>query len=156
MKKKVALKLLLIIIFALYTVFICYVLFVKAGSTQRSTYFINPVDHFIPFQGTLELIELAQQYNFQGYYLRLLITNIGGNLSLLLPFGFLCPLLFKTISTPTKVMSFAFLLSFSAELIQLIFSIGIFDVDDILYNIMGAALGFLFFKKLKAMPVCST
>jgi glycopeptide antibiotics resistance protein len=40
------------------------------------------------------------------------------------------------------------LLSFSAELIQWVFTIGIFDVDDILYNSFGAALGFLLSKQL--------
>jgi glycopeptide antibiotics resistance protein len=120
------------------------------GTTERKSYYVNPDDHFVPFKGTVGLIKLAQQYNFKGYYLQMLINNIGGNIFLLLPFGFLSPLLIKQISTIFRVVLFAFLLSFLAELIQLIFSIGIFDVDDILYNIAGAALGFLLLKKLTA------
>jgi glycopeptide antibiotics resistance protein len=147
---KIITKLVLKICFAAYLLLVCFLLFFKVGSTERSSFYINPDDHFIPFQGTVGLIELAQQYNFQKYYLRLLINNVGGNLILLLPFGFISPLIFKTIFTITRITLIAFLLSFSAELIQWVFTIGIFDVDDILYNSFGAALGFLLSKQLMA------
>ena len=147
LKNKNLLKFLLKIGFVCYLLLICYLLFVKVGTTDRSTYYINPDDHFIPFQGTINLIKLAQQYNFEGYYLGLLIKNVVGNLILLFPLGFFSPLVIRPFSTFLSIAMFAFFLSFLAELFQLIWSIGIFDVDDIIYNVTGATVGFLVLKK---------
>lgn len=40
----------------------------------------------------------------------------------------------------------AFVLSLMFEIIQLLTAIGTFDVDDILLNLLGAVLGYLFYQ----------
>lgn len=68
--------------------------------------------------------------------------NLLGNILLFLPFGILLPLLFEKVNTFRKMLFWSFSISATLELIQLFAILGNFDVDDILLNMFGAALGF--------------
>ncbi len=135
-------RILLISCLLVYLFFVGWILFVSVGSTDRSTYFKNPDDHFIPFQGTIGLIKLAKQYGFRGYYLKMLVRNIAGNFFLFFPLGIMIPLLFRGFDKLGRIAIFVFLLSFAAETIQYLYSLGIFDIDDILLNTIGAVGGY--------------
>lgn len=69
--------------------------------------------------------------------------NLAGNLLLLAPIGFLIPAGFPDIRRNTIFM-LAFCTSLSIEIIQHLFQIGIFDVDDVLLNGLGFILGYYF------------
>lgn len=68
--------------------------------------------------------------------------NLLGNLMVLFPFGFLIPILRLKKTTVWRIVIYAFLFSFGIELLQLITRVGVFDVDDIFLNVLGAVLGF--------------
>ena len=70
------------------------------------------------------------------------ILNLLGNLMVLFPFGFLIPILRLKKTGVVRIMVYAFLFSFGIELLQLITKVGVFDVDDILLNVLGAILGY--------------
>jgi glycopeptide antibiotics resistance protein len=74
------------------------------------------------------------------------IHNLLGNVILFIPFGFLLPLCFGKGKSLFKIIFYTFLLSFLAELWQLVFKVGIFDVDDILLNVVGGVIGFLIYR----------
>lgn len=67
--------------------------------------------------------------------------NIGGNIILFLPIGFLLPTLFSRISW-IKIISIAIATGIIVEGIQAILHIGIFDIDDVILNGLGLILGF--------------
>lgn len=68
--------------------------------------------------------------------------NIIGNFILFMPFAFFLPILFKKQNN-FFVFSFTVaLISFAAELIQVIFMTGTGDIDDLLLNTAGACLLF--------------
>ncbi|MCD7708579.1 MAG: VanZ family protein [Clostridiales bacterium] len=71
------------------------------------------------------------------------MINLAGNVIAFLPFGILWPIVrdYKTNWFFTTLTAFA--LSLAAELLQLIFKIGSFDVDDLLLNTAGAVVGYL-------------
>lgn len=94
--------------------------------------------NFIPFKSILG--------SFTHSWYMVPLRNIGGNLVLLAPFGFLLPLLRKNINTLGKVVSRGFLLSLSIELLQLIIPGRAADVDDLILNTLGLLLGFVAFK----------
>ena len=75
----------------------------------------------------------------------LLITglNLLGNLLLLAPIGFLIPAGFPEIRK-NAIFMLALCTSLSIEIIQHLFQIGIFDVDDVLLNGLGFILGYYF------------
>lgn len=67
--------------------------------------------------------------------------NIGGNIILFLPIGFLLPTLFSRIGW-VKITSIAIATGIIVEGIQAILHIGIFDIDDVILNGLGLILGF--------------
>lgn len=67
--------------------------------------------NFIPFRSILG--------SFNHFWYMVPLRNIGGNLILLAPFGFLLPLVWKEANTLGKVVATGFLLSLPIELVQL-------------------------------------
>lgn len=91
------------------------------------------------------------------------------NILLFVPFGFLMPAVFYLIIpqnalSKLKTGSFVkciyivllgFLVSLTVELCQLIFKTGVFEIDDLLKNTIGAFLGYIVFKKFIAGKIIS-
>ncbi|MCG0275387.1 MAG: VanZ family protein [Thermosediminibacteraceae bacterium] len=82
------------------------------------------------------------------HYLSGEITSIGkiniiANVILFIPLGFLIPFLVKKFNKFATVIGLAFVISLIFELIQLIFGIGNFDIDDLILNSFGAMIGFV-------------
>ncbi len=67
------------------------------------------------------------------------------NILLLVPFGFLLPLLWTKYRSVVRVTLCGFLLSLFIEMSQL-FSYRATDIDDLIMNTLGAFLGYLIFK----------
>jgi glycopeptide antibiotics resistance protein len=80
------------------------------------------------------------------------LRNLLGNILLFLPLGFLLPLLYRRISWKS-VLGIAAALSLGIETLQLTLRAGIFDVDDLLLNALGALLGYLAFLLLTNQPL---
>ncbi|MGG1659006.1 VanZ family protein [Brevibacillus sp. NRS-1366] len=73
-------------------------------------------------------------------------VNLAGNVIAFLPLGFMLPLLFaKRVRSLVKVVFLSFLFSLGLEVTQLVTSWGTFDVDDIVLNTTGGALGYGFY-----------
>jgi glycopeptide antibiotics resistance protein len=141
-------KILVVIILTGYLLLIGRGLFYKHGSIDRQTFFKERVVNMVPFSSTysnmLQAKENGGPYHFQDFWL------LGGNLLLLLPWGFLAPVVLPSLRHVRRIVLSGFLISLSAELIQLIFRIGVFETDDILLNTTGAVLGYYLFKQLLA------
>nr|WP_283249437.1 VanZ family protein [Bacillus sp. FJAT-49736] len=82
----------------------------------------------------------------------LLIKNVGGNVLLLMPLGFLTPIIFNKCNSLKKVLLIGLLTSLSIELLQLlelIFRITLVravDIDDVICNVVGVGIGFLIYR----------
>lgn len=68
------------------------------------------------------------------------------NMILFIPFGFSVPLCFSNIKRLKFTAFGAAILSCCIELIQLIFSLGWCEIDDVFNNTIGACIGFSFYK----------
>jgi glycopeptide antibiotics resistance protein len=128
----------------IYLIVLFWLLFIGLGATDRNTYFVNPDDHFLPFYNSYNMIRRAKLWGYKKEYVYPVIWNIVGNIALFLPWGVVGPLVFRKLNSLKKVAITASLISLSAEVIQYCFSIGIFDADDIIYNTLGACIGFCF------------
>lgn len=71
--------------------------------------------------------------------------NIVGNLVLFIPLGFLLPMLFKQLRRLGAVLWRMALVSVVIEAVQLITGVRAVDVDDVILNVAGAAIGFSVF-----------
>jgi glycopeptide antibiotics resistance protein len=83
---------------------------------------------------------------FKGQSIRTSFKNILGNIVVFAPLGFLLPVLTDRKSKFKSIILSSFILSLMFEIIQLLTSLGEFDIDDILLNVFGASLGYLFLR----------
>ena len=67
------------------------------------------------------------------------------NILLFIPFGYLLPSLFPRLRW-WQVILLGLVFSLCIELLQLITKLGYADVDDLINNTLGAAIGFLCYK----------
>ncbi len=87
------------------------------------------------------------------------LINILGNLILLAPLGFFLPTLNKAFRKFYKVLLAGFFVSLSIEILQYILMVRIFDVDDLIFNTIGVAFGYivhLFLAKSKLFKMIQT
>lgn len=83
------------------------------------------------------------QYREQlGWYA--MFTNLFGNVIIFMPFGFFLPMASKYRSFLAAVF-YSFTLSLCVETFQLLTKVGSFDVDDLLLNTIGGAVGYIIF-----------
>ena len=73
------------------------------------------------------------------------ITNLLGNVIGFIPYGFILPVIARKCRSGFFIILSGFGISLLVETIQLITKVGCFDVDDLILNTLGAALGYLAF-----------
>jgi glycopeptide antibiotics resistance protein len=76
-----------------------------------------------------------------GAFFRLFLGNIGW----FIPFGFLLPMLLKRKSL-FITMALGLTFSFFIEITQFTFYKGVAELDDLILNTLGTAIGYLLFK----------
>lgn len=80
-----------------------------------------------------------------------LLINIIGNVALFIPSGVILPILYKRLDHFWKVLAGGAFISLCIELLQLPISARASDIDDIILNTLGCAIGyglFVWFKTL--------
>ena len=68
--------------------------------------------------------------------------NIIGNISMFIPTGIILPILYKRLRGFWKALLAGAGLSFTIEMIQLLFPGSVTDIDDLILNTAGAAIGY--------------
>ncbi len=71
------------------------------------------------------------------------ILNVVGNVVAFMPCGFFLPIVSRRGRKWYNAVMLCFCLSLCVETAQLIWKVGSFDVDDLLLNTLGGALGYL-------------
>lgn len=75
------------------------------------------------------------------------LGQIGGNLVMLLPLGFLLPVIWKRFRHLIPVLLTALCLSVFIEFTQYVTGRGLCELDDMIHNTIGAAAGYAIWKK---------
>ncbi|MCL2254780.1 MAG: VanZ family protein [Lachnospiraceae bacterium] len=96
--------------------------------------------NFVPFLTINEYI----QFLFSGYRIFGFI-NIAGNIIMFLPFGYIVSMLFPKTRKLIKIIFLSFIFSVFIETTQYIFACGVADIDDVILNTFGGAVGYLSF-----------
>jgi glycopeptide antibiotics resistance protein len=79
------------------------------------------------------------------------LEAIAINLLLMVPMGFLIPMTFAVYGIEIRawqVILFGSVLSITIEFVQLITRLGMFDIDDWVFNTIGVALGYLSYRRI--------
>lgn len=92
--------------------------------------------NFIPFKEMF-------RYSFGS---RLFIKNVLGNIILFMPYGFFISY-YLDLKKLRSALLLTFLVSFSIETTQLLIG-RVFDIDDIILNLLGGLIGFYIYKLL--------
>ncbi|MFX3618702.1 MAG: VanZ family protein [Sporolactobacillus sp.] len=105
----------------------------------------NQRDNLIPFHSIFDIL-------FHSVDIEVILKQIGGNILLMLPFGFLLPIVSKKYGKSLKMLMTIASFSLGIELGQALlgFIIGIIyrstDIDDIVLNVAGGMLGLTLIK----------
>jgi glycopeptide antibiotics resistance protein len=120
-----------------YTVGLCYVFFFARRRWREF-----PVRNFniVPLRSKLHYLENWSA--FTGPEKAEIYKDVLGNIIIFIPFPFLLVFLLGFRSY-RRLLFLSFISSLGVELIQFIMNVGVADIDDILFNTLGATLGIL-------------
>ena len=126
-------------VFIIYCFILVYVLFLGRGTRVGFTYaeYMRRFTNFIPFK---TIIEYMQRYS-NGYW-RLATLNLLGNLALFVPMGMALPCLSRKLNRFWKVTLTVFGMVVVVELVQGLLRVGSIDIDDVIFNVVGAMVGY--------------
>jgi glycopeptide antibiotics resistance protein len=93
--------------------------------------------NFVPFKTIMSYL-LGEHGRLIG------IANLAGNIILFVPIGFLVPLVYRKM-TWQKSLALAVVASLAIEGIEVLLRVGIFDIDDVILNVLGVMMGYWVF-----------
>lgn len=97
--------------------------------------------NLIPFREISRFIN-----NVEKLGVKTIFVNVFGNIFVFIPLGILLPVAFQGLKKWYKTAVMVLVFSLCIELIQLIFKIGSFDVDDLMLNLFGGIIGYIIYK----------
>ena len=80
-----------------------------------------------------------------------LLLNLIGNTAMFIPSGFILPILYKRLNSFWKVLAAGAGISLCIELLQLPFHVRATDVDDLILNTVGVAIGYGIYALVRAI-----
>ncbi len=141
-KRNKLFRVLEILLFVVYLAVLCYFLFIadRMGRT-----FSERVYHY----NLMPLKEIGRFWTYrQTLGVWSVLLNLIGNVVAFIPFGLFLPRLFPACRRFILTVVLAFEFSLCVEILQLVWKVGSFDVDDLLLNTLGGILGFLVYRIL--------
>ncbi|ATO49381.1 VanZ family protein [Brevibacillus laterosporus] len=93
----------------------------------------------IPFEKIIDFITHFETFNRY---------ELLGKILLYIPIGILIPLLFSSINNMLRTFLFTLTLSFLMNSVKIVSQAGFFEIDDIILNVIGGVIGFVFVKGL--------
>ena len=123
------------VLFLIYITGLCYFLFFAENYGRelgRETYRYN----LVPFREIERFWKYRRELGIHSFY------NLAGNILGFMPAGFFIPKLWKNQRGFFFTLCVTFEMSLLVEILQLIFRVGSFDVDDLILNTLGGFLGY--------------
>lgn len=126
-------------IFIIYCFALVYVLFLSRGTRDGFTFaeYMRRFTNFIPFK---TIVEYVQRY-IDGYR-NLSVLNLLGNFVLFMPMGVLLPCVIRKLDRFWKVTLTVLGMVVMVEIVQGILRVGSVDIDDVIFNVVGAMIGY--------------
>ncbi|GHU62157.1 hypothetical protein FACS189418_3060 [Clostridia bacterium] len=125
------------LIFIIYMSLLIYFLFFAELMDRQS----RPINYSYNLKLFTEIKRFIRSYERLGFYV--IFLNLVGNIVGFVPFGFILPLITKRAKHWYMNILLGFTFSMWIETFQLVFRVGIFDVDDMFLNTLGSFIGFV-------------
>lgn len=131
-------------LFMAYCALMLWLLFDRPGYVPGIPYWEQAAGHLnlIPFR-TLRLFAGLLD-SAQPEYVRSAVINLGGNIIMFIPLGLLLPRVFPHLTSLPRVLLVTAVLITAVEITQLFTLVGSCDIDDLILNIIGSAIGYGF------------
>ena len=131
------------VLYMIYLAGLCYFLFF-AENYGRTFGQENYRYNLVPFREIERFWTYRHELGIHSFY------NLAGNILGFVPAGFFIPVLLKGkrgfLFTTCSILQ----MSLHVEILQLIFRVGSFDVDDLILNTLGGMLGYLLLKLISS------
>jgi glycopeptide antibiotics resistance protein len=124
------------ILFVLYCAWMLLLLFDREQTEQSMN--LEPLHTILLFVRVL-------LYDPSDYNIRLAIVNLFGNIIMFIPLGYFLPRLWKGLRKWWRTWLMTLVIMTAVELAQYFTLRGTCDVDDLILNLLGAAIGYGFF-----------
>lgn len=127
------------VLFCIYIAGLAYFLFFSerfGRNTSTDTYRYN----LVLFQEINRFITYREMIGMESF-----VINIIGNILAFSPFGFILPIISPRNRKFLHVLILSFELSLLIEVLQLVYRVGCFDVDDLFMNTLGGVIGYIVF-----------
>lgn len=124
------------LIFLLYLFALFYLLFFSEnyGRTEITEEYRYNLELFREIKRFIRFHELLG--------MKMVLINLLGNVAAFIPFGFFLPVLWKDTAKLYRMFLLTLGFSLLIELVQLLYRVGTFDVDDLLLNTLGGLIGY--------------
>ena len=140
-------------LFAAYCALMLWLLFDRPGYIDGIPYWdqLLPNLNLTPFRTLRLFFGLLRDH--RPYLVRTALINLLGNVVMFVPLGLFLPLIFTRLRKLWRTLFTVTLLIAVVETAQLFTLLGSCDVDDLILNLLGAALGYEIYKRIKK-PDC--
>ena len=142
MKRKI--RVVTIVLMLIYMMVLAYVCFFseRYGRVVSDTHHYN----LQPFR------EISRFYIYRELIgVKAFIINLFFNILAFVPFGFMVSILWQGRHQVIDAVFCTFLLSLVVEVIQFVFKVGSFDVDDLILNTCGGFLGVIIYQTVNVI-----
>ena len=102
-------------------------------------------EKILPFR--INLLPLVHLFDYE--IMSEAVLNLVGNTLMFVPVGIVYPIVYKKLNTHAKVLAAGAGFSLTIEILQLPFFDRVSDVDDLILNSLGYALGYLIYLGVK-------
>lgn len=137
-------------LFCLYCAVMLWLLFAREEATGDLSHWeqmqqrINLRPFHTIFKQLRRLVRLHEPWA-----VRHSVINLGGNVILFVPMGLFLPLLWKPMRKLWRVALVTALIIMLVEVGQVVTLLGRCDVDDVILNVLGAAIGYGIYKGIE-------
>ena len=142
---KLPLKPISYVLFTLYLLVLLevYLLGIGVFGVYRMGFLHESSANLVPIKNVLTYLIHYNHYNLDTF-----LYNTVGNMLLFVPLGIFVPYITKNVKQVKQIFYISILCSFTIEVLQVVFQLGNFDVDDLLLNTLGGFIGFLIWKTI--------
>ncbi len=137
-------KIIVWLIFISYLLVLVNVIILKDGTALTLAKYRTQVSLLHKIEGTniIPLVNTIIPYLGGKPSIHIAMQNLLGNIFAFSPLGLLLPLLFIKCKKIKNIFIISTGVSLIIELVQVIFSLGSGDIDDLILNVLGSLLGF--------------
>ena len=144
----------ILFIFFVYFLFLLLLTIFKGGRIEFSNQFNSFMYREHGLLGIINIVPIKETINTFMHSetgMRNSLRNLIGNILVFMPLGFFIPLLFEKFNNLKKVLKVGCLSSLAIELSQLFVGSNVCDIDDVIYNTLGALAGFICYKTFETI-----